>query len=182
MAYLIEQLDILIIEGSMIGLGLVVALYTLTVPLLDEILKRREEEVKEKQDNYKNEIQKHLNAEFSIKEKDRFLKELRKRGDEVDRVFYKPAFLPILMMMSLALFSLPLLTYFLGYFGLDVQENKGDIFLIFLLGILFFVGLAIYIFFRLYVSQLKQFSIEMKKAKKENEEDVKEVEQIGIKV
>lgn len=164
-----------IIEACLLGIGLVIALYTLIYPKIALILEKQAKNVVELEKKF-NEESSHLSKVESNKERSEIVGNLRKIDENIKSEYVPSYELYYGVIISMVLLSIPVLVYAFPIFNIAVLSTlEPAIPKIFFAGLISVVVLFFLIFIRLHTIIMNDFD---KKVQKTREDTTKKLENI----
>ena len=163
-----------ILQICMVGLALVIAVYTLVYPKIEGIMRKKAKKVVDleiKFDKLRKEISKNG---LSTKKYDEMFKEMNNIKEQSNTEQTPPFELFFGFIICIVLFSIPLVYLSFDWLGITILNFlEGGIIYLICFGILFLVLLFILIFVRLHSLAMANFDKQIKKIREEKERLIK---------
>lgn len=164
-----------IIESCLVCLGLLIAVYTLIYPKIENIMEEKAKNIVSLESKFQN-IYGKKKQNINIKDIKEITKQLNELNDELDMESLKPYELYLGFIISIMLFAVPLVYFSFVVSGFNILYFlESFIPNIFFLGILSFLSLFILIFLRLNSLVTHDFDKKIEKIRNETKEKLKEI-------
>ncbi len=166
-----------VIQGCLVGLGLLIAIYTLVYPSIRRVLDDKLKTVLGMETNIQTETKRLSEIGSDKKSRTESINKLKKLDDEFGIEYEAMPFeLYGGFILTLGLFSIPLIIYILSFFGVQFISNILPYVLHFyFVGILLFILLFVLIFFRLNSFIRSDFDEKMAAARKATSKELEKV-------
>lgn len=169
-----------IVEISMIGLGLLIAVYTMVYPQIKQIMAKQAQKIVE----YEHEFNKQLEKELSCQDKDVRNKwqKIKELNDKIDQGYSPPYELFLGFIVPLSFFSIPIIKISLDNIGISIFPVLDTTLINFVCGgILTSVLLFFLIFVRLHSLAMKDFDKTVKDIRDETNKKFEEITREQLK-
>ena len=165
-----------IIEGCLIGLGLVIAVYTLVYPKIESVLDKKAKRVVELEKKFNEESSTLSRFETNKDKRNQKIEDLKKINEEIKTEYLLPYELYAGFILTMVFFTLPLLVYAFPLFDITILKFFESYTLnFFFLGVLSFAILFFLIFIRLHTMVMNEFDKRIEKVREETNKKLEDI-------